>query len=225
MKSSGRGIKIECPGCGAALIFDASIKKMKCRNCGKTYDAGKNHHLEDPSDCEVEDVPQVLNDDKLEWEVYVCTSCGAELNINNTESSTYCAFCGQPTVIFDRIAKMRKPEYIIPFDVTKERACEIIDAKVKKSWFVSNSFKNIVPERIICVYIPFWIYDIHYSAQQDIKGERGSGDDATNYRFFISAEHLYKNISVDGSIRLQDELSRQLEPYDAKEIVTVQNPL
>ena len=54
--------------------------------------------------------------------VYSCGSCGGEVIINGSEASTKCIYCGNSTVIFNRISRQKRPKYIIPFIITKEEA-------------------------------------------------------------------------------------------------------
>lgn len=203
MNLSGTSVKIGCPGCGAALSFDPESGKMKCAHCGGFYD---------PDELRYEKTPR--SSDLIECKVYVCSACGAELNINDTECSTFCAYCGQPTVVFDRIAAMKKPEYIIPFSVTKKRAVELMREKLKSGDFVPEALKNVEMERVSGVYIPFWLYDIEYSDEQYIVATKGGGKRRRTYYYYMAAERRFSGLTLDGAVRLNDALSRRLEPYD-----------
>ena len=62
--------------------------------------------------------------------VLQCSACGAELAMNRVETSSFCPYCGNATVATDRLVDYLKPEYIIPFKVTKEEAEQKIREKL-----------------------------------------------------------------------------------------------
>ncbi|CCY57807.1 putative uncharacterized protein [Clostridium sp. CAG:632] len=146
--------------------------------------------------------------------IYTCTACGAELAINGVESSTFCAYCGQPTIIFSRVSSEIKPKYILPFSVTKDQAVIAIRQKLKKGFFISNEIKNFDVERVRGIYIPYWLFDIHYEDKVYLSGTKGSGDNEHDVFFYREADCNFKQLTLDASGKLADESSQRLEPYD-----------
>lgn len=214
---------VKCPNCDAALLYNPSSGKMECLHCQNEYEVeelsmAREENIEETVKdiLPVEDV--VLEDDleTMECNIYACTSCGAELAVNGVESSTFCAYCGQPTVIFSRVSATKKPKYIIPFSVTKEEAVEKIRKELLKGFFIPRSFRKFELERVRGIYIPYWIYDITCQGQVCFSGEVpkkiGKGTD-TKY-FYREAKGYYHNIVFDASTQLIDDTSRRLEPYD-----------
>lgn len=160
------------------------------------------------------DADAVQNDNEyMDAEIYSCTACGAELMINNVEASTFCAYCGQPTIVFSRVSKCRRPEYIIPFEVTKEEALRRIREKINKGFFVPKEIKNFKVEMLRGIYIPFWLYDVDYKDRMVIRGDVGSGKNKHTYYFYRKAACHLKNLTLDASKRFNDESSERLEPY------------
>ena len=45
----------------------------------------------------------------MECNIYKCTTCGAEVTINDAEAATFCAYCGQPTIVYSRVSSWAKP--------------------------------------------------------------------------------------------------------------------
>ncbi len=112
-----------CENCGDALYFNPSKGKMECFSCGNLYDAEQSQTVETTE--KLTSPGGVLGasqsaSETMECNIYTCTACGAELAINGVESSTFCAYCGQPTIVFSRVSSEAKPKYIIPFSITKE---------------------------------------------------------------------------------------------------------
>ncbi len=187
-----------CANCGKALVYNPAKNKMECPSCGSLFDAERTPEPEDTMECNI----------------YTCTACGAELAINGVESSTFCAYCGQPTIIFSRVSSEIKPKYILPFSVTKDQAVIAIRQKLKKGFFISNEIKNFDVERVRGIYIPYWLFDIHYEDKVYLRGTKGSGDNEHDVFFYREADCTFKQLTLDASGKLADESSQRLEPYD-----------
>lgn len=175
------------------------------------YDHTDNYGQPDYNETDAED-------DTMECNIYTCTSCGAEVAINNVEASTFCSFCGQPTVVFNRVASQKKPKYIIPFSVTKDRAISLIRERLNKGFYVPDDIKNFEIERVRGIYIPFWLYDIYYHDSQYLKGTVGSGKNSHTYYYFREADCDFTRLTLDASKQLNDETSQRLEPYYTKDL-------
>lgn len=189
-----------CANCGKALVYNPEKQKMECPSCGSLYEADQ--------------IPEPEAEDTMECNIYTCTACGAELAVNGVESSTFCAYCGQPTIVFSRVSAEIKPKYIIPFSVTKEQAVTSIRRQLNKGFFISNAIKNFNVERVRGIYIPYWLFDIHYADSQYLSGTVGSGDDERTEYFYREAECDFERLTLDASKQLNDESSQRLEPYD-----------
>lgn len=186
-----------CKNCTSALVYDIKLTKMVCKYCDSMFS------LEEVA---VSDSEKNM----LESNIFACTSCGAELAINHVEASSYCAYCGQPTVIFERITRMQRPEKILPFKITKEEAEQKIKHRLKKGFFVPKTLKNFEIERITGIYIPYWIYDIKYRDSQTIHVKKWKY--SRDYK--VKGRVTFTGLTVDASSNLSNTSSQQLEPYD-----------
>lgn len=52
----------------------------------------------------------------MDMNLYECTSCGARLMVKSTETSSFCAYCGQPMILVDRVKDELEPDLIIPLE-------------------------------------------------------------------------------------------------------------
>lgn len=192
----------KCPNCSGAVTYDPSSEKLICPYCGEEFSvADFNADVETDSET-------------ISCEIYGCTSCGAEIMVKDTEVSTFCAYCGQPTIVFNRVSKERKPDAILPFKIAKEEAVNRIREKLKEGCFVPEEIKNFEVEKIRGIYIPYRTYDIYHYDKQKLSAYVKKGK-----RYFIrEAECNFKGITCDLSTQLTDEASLQLEPYDLKEL-------
>lgn len=91
-------------------------------------------------------------------QIFRCTSCGAQIMIHGNERATFCSFCGQPTVIFDRESKEVWPDYIIPFSVTEQQAVDAIKERFGTGRYVPREIKHPKIDKIRGIYIPYWLY-------------------------------------------------------------------
>ena len=155
----------------------------------------------------------------VKMQIMRCTACGAELAVNGTETSTFCAYCGQATVVQDRVDDYLKPDYIIPFKVTRDTAEKIIRTQLNKGFFVPKGIKNFEVEKIRGIYVPYWLFDMHYSDRQFYKYSKKQGKTTvTRYEYF-EAKTFFKQLTLDASLNLNDDSSARLEPYDMRQLV------
>lgn len=181
------------------------------------------HTLDRPEEIAVEvenkihDVA-VETEETMECNIYTCTSCGAELFINGVETATFCAYCGQPTVVFSRVSEELRPERIIPFRIQKEQAVAVIREKLSHGFFVPKEIKNFEVERVRGIYIPYFLFDAYYYDNQKLKGMVKYENSSRTETFIREAECEFKNLTCDASKMLNDETSQRLEPYDLNEL-------
>ncbi|MGN0394095.1 MAG: hypothetical protein ACI4EF_01920 [Coprococcus sp.] len=170
----------------------------------------------------------ISDDDKaayMSMNIYNCTSCGARLMINDKETSTFCAYCGQPTIVFERVSEELQPDLIIPFTVTKEVAVNLIKEKLMKGKYVPNEIKNFKIDKLRGIYIPFWLVSTKNRTAMKLSGTRtkttgvGSGESEDKpVNLFRDMECDFDRITVDATRRLNDNISRRLEPYDMRQL-------
>ena len=154
----------------------------------------------------------------VKMQIMRCTSCGAELAVNGVETSTFCAYCGQATVVSDRVDDYLKPDYIIPFKVTRDEAEKTIRMHLNKGFFVPKGIKNFEVEKIRGIYVPFWLFDMQYSDRQFYKYTKKQGKSSvTRYEYF-EAKTVFKQLTLDASLNLNDDSSARLEPYDMRQL-------
>ena len=211
----------ECPNCVAALIFNPTTGKMDCLGCGSSFDVSQfeeKEKKEETAQIAHEEKLQSLGvtDDMMECNIYSCTACGAELAVNRVESSTFCAYCGQPTIVFNRVSATKKPKYIIPFSISKNQAITSIRKHLSSGAFVPKEIQHFEIERVRGIYVPFWLYDIDYSDTQYLEGKVESGKSTVTKYYYRSAAAMFQNLTLDASKQLSDESSQRLEPYNTQ---------
>ena len=192
---------IRCSNCSGALVYDIALGKMKCAHCNAFF--------------EVDEVEtSAFEEDMMEYNIFACTACGAKVAVNNVECATWCAYCGQPTIVFERVSKRKKPKKIIPFRVTKEEAEAVIRKHLKMGFFVPKAVKEFEVERLNGVYMPYWLFDVEYKDRPFFEVKRRNG----HYKYQVCATTNFKNLTMDASENFSNLYSQRLEPYDMKEL-------
>ena len=211
-----------CPGCGATVEYDPAVHKLCCPFCKKSYTVKERAQLIGETE---EDKPITLSmelknrlraSSTIPMHVLQCSACGAELAMNRVETSSFCPYCGNATVATDRLVDYLKPEYIIPFKVTKEEAEQKIREKLNKGLFVPKAIKNFETVRLRGIYIPYWLFDIYHSDEQ-YWSYRSKREKELRYSYRIG-DCFFKQLTMEASETLNDEFSKKLEPYDLSEL-------
>ncbi|MBP5281558.1 MAG: hypothetical protein J6Z22_03570 [Lachnospiraceae bacterium] len=150
----------------------------------------------------------------IDMQILHCNSCGAELAVNGVEVSSFCVYCGQAAVVLDRVEQYLKPDYVMPFVVTKDQAESTIRTKITQGFYVPNDIKNFETEKLRGIYIPFWLYDMYYGDDQYWKYtvKRGKSS-VTRYSHRLAECHFHK-LTLDASKNFNDDSSQRLEPYN-----------
>ena len=149
-----------CSNCAGRLIFNPASQKLECANCGAGYR---------PED--VSDINADVHSKYYDTRVYTCGHCGAEVITSDTESSTFCVYCGNPAIVFSRVSKEYMPDGIIPFKITKQQALDKIRSRFENNPIVpkdiGSSFKL---QNMRGIYVPYWIVNADYQEADWISG-------------------------------------------------------
>lgn len=186
----------------------------------------ENPQLKDTSDEEISKFLEQQIDKKIQIEEeyyeateYICNQCGASITINDTEASTVCIYCGCPSVVYNRVVKLRKPKMIIPFKITKEEAEQSVRDTLKRGSFVPKQIKNFSADCVRAIYIPYTLTDLIYNASLQLSSSYHSGDNSYTIYYLREGKANYNKIPVEASKTLSDQSSKKLEPYYFNDLV------
>ena len=243
----------QCPACTGPLHFSAETGKLTCEYCGSAYDVAEIEALyaqkeaeaaaaKEAADAKAEAAKADADDDggwdtsglSSDWgadadglRVYGCPSCGAELICDETTAATSCPYCGNPTVVPGQFSGALKPEFVLPFRMTKDDAVRALRAHYRGKPFLPRSFTagNHI-EEIQGVYVPFWLYDGRMEARGAYKAEisesHREGDyNVTTTRHFDVArvgDADFVRVPVDGSSKMPDAHMDAIEPFDYSDL-------
>lgn len=225
--------KMECPFCGSSFtVQEVTAGQKKQDNVIKmeapSASAATQFRPVERNDANMQGQAQVRQQEDqqgamggqpestMTCNIYTCTSCGGELSVNGVEASTFCAYCGQPTIVFSRVSQEMMPKFILPFRIQKDQAVGAIREKLRKGIFVPNEIKNFEVEKVRGIYIPYWLFDVYYYDNQYLRGTVGSGKNKKIKYYIREADCDFKGLTCDASKILNDESSQRLEPYDLR---------
>lgn len=223
-------IEYKCPCCGGNVEYNSAIGQMQCPFCDTIFDVEalkeKDEALNNvkPDTMEWDTPASEFGEEAIDGlEVFICKSCGGELMTDENTAATKCPYCGNPIVLGGRLAGALKPDYVIPFKVSKEDAKKRLKEFMRKKKLLPKSFaSNSHLDEIKGVYVPFWLFDadadakINYTATR-VKtwADRNYQYTQTQYfRLYREGSVGFDNVPVDGSKRMADDMMESIEPFD-----------
>ena len=222
----------QCPACTGPLHFVGSSGKLECEYCGSTYTV---EYIENLYREQNEQAAQSTTQAEGEWAFethsdwaehmrsYNCPSCGAEIICDENTAATSCPYCGNPTVIPSQFKAGLKPEFILPFKLSKEEAMDALRRHYKGKKLLPRVFsaENHL-EEIKGIYVPFWLYDANTDGDVEYEGcnvrtyTRGDYEitETDHYRVRRAGSVAFSRIPADASSKMPDDYMDSLEPYD-----------
>ena len=155
--------------------------------------------------------------------VYSCPSCGAELICDQSTAATACPYCGNPAIVPGQFSGALRPDYILPFRLSKDDAVQALRAHYKGKPFLPRSFTSANHiEQIQGVYVPFWLFDggaegaASYRASNTNVYETGDYEitETRHYRVVRAGSLAFEKIPVDASSKMPDDHMDSIEPFD-----------
>ena len=205
---------IKCPGCGGELDYKPGEKQVVCQYCGTKFDPEKEI-------AEVKMAKENKPVDTFSGKTYSCTQCGATLMTFDETAITFCSYCGSQAMIEEKMMKQNNPDFIIPFEKTKEECITAYKKKISKALFAPSYMKSdVVVEKFRGIYMPYCIYHVGYDGKTKNKGSKYShreGDYEIYDDYTVTADmHAsYNGISYDLVSKFYDKFSTSI-PYNYK---------
>lgn len=169
----------KCPKCGATDIsLNTKTGKLRCNFCRHEFEPQKLEGLEkDISNLEGEVLgsgTQDINNDAGDIITLKCSSCGAEVVVDTSEStSARCHWCRNTLSINEQIPNGAVPDTVLPFKLTKAEAKKQIEEFVgKRKFFAHPKFREeFTTDNIMGAYFPYMIVDVNSHAKLVGQGE------------------------------------------------------
>lgn len=202
----------ECPNCGGNLKFHIPSQQMYCAFCDSKFDP---YSIQKETD--------TLEGDCFETNVFSCPQCGGEMISGDNDATAFCSYCGSANILSSRIGREKRPKYIIPFQISKEKCKNAYKRKLRKAFFVPKELKN--PDFIDGfrgIYMPYWSYRISQKGTISLTGkkEKRRGDYVYTDYYDLTGEldAGYEGYICDASSGFHDNISQALGPYSVRKM-------
>lgn len=181
----GEVTNYKCPHCTAPLKFSSESQKWDCEFCDSSFSLEEleRFYQENPLPPEEPDQWQDYGAESGsgDWSaqedamlrVYSCPSCGAEILCEETTAATLCPYCHNTVVLNRRVSGEFRPDYLIPFQTSREQAIQAYKNLCKGKKLLPGDFLAASTiEKLAGVYVPFWLFDCDVDADLSFHGER-----------------------------------------------------
>lgn len=233
----------QCPHCTAPLTYDPGAEKITCDYCGSSFTveeleayykekerkAAKEREAEEQKWKETLSEKEWTEEEKSHLQAFRCSSCGAEIVTDENTMATECCYCGNPVLLASRydVNLALRPDFVIPFQKTKEEAQEKLREFYKGKILLPKEFATDARiEAIQGMYVPLWLFDSTISSKGFYRGTIRNSFPAGNmlvtetehYRITRVANMAFSKVPVDGSKRMEDVWMESIGPFDYEKI-------
>ena len=212
----------DCDVCGGDMIYVPEKKALVCQFCQASKEV-------DFTNDEVNEMDILaIHEQDFSWDmdtkVVVCENCGGETVVEATEETAYCIYCGSQHMVerADESAGM-KPQGVIPFQVGRNNARELMHTWVKHRWLAPKDLiQRFRGQDIKGVYMPYWTFDAQVHSEYQVRiGEYyyvGTGDKRQRktrwHHHSGSQEAFYDDILVPGIDVQEQRILKKIEPFN-----------
>jgi DNA-directed RNA polymerase subunit RPC12/RpoP len=196
----------KCSSCGAEMKYDIATGMLKCEHCGN------EQKIETDDIVLRKQMADVMKGGKDAWgrTVFRCSNCGAKEVLESKSINTCCPFCGSTNIVSTEELSGIKPDCIIPFKITPDKAHGIFKIWMQKAKFAPRKFKKYsdIRERVTQLYMPSWSFTTDaYASYSGTMGRRVTTMVRdSNGNMIPQTKIVYFNVSGQISRRFADYL-------------------
>ncbi|RMW96886.1 zinc ribbon domain-containing protein [Allofranklinella schreckenbergeri] len=161
-----------------------------------------------------------------------CQSCHAISVFVDGKVAQRCDFCGSPAIVaHEQMRDAITPQSILPFKISDAQMRERVRQWYGSRWFAPNRLRRAaLTDTLKGIYLPYWTFDAHASAHwraeagyyyyttetyRDSNGQMQTRQ-VRHVRWQPAAgqlSHFFDDELVPGTVGIQPELLRQVEPF------------
>ncbi len=223
----------KCNSCGNFLRYDPDTNKMKCSYCDSTYEL-------QPTTSAIElQYTSISEKDYEDWigeKTIKCSSCGAVVSLENYQTATNCPFCNAPNVIsIDNIVGI-KPNAILPFKISQQKAQTFYQKWIKNRIFAPRNLrKKSLTQEMKGVYIPCFTFDTQSHSKYSIRYGQyyyvtvGSGKNRhqeRRVRWYVDSgtqDDNFDDLQIEASQQITQKEMGQMGGFDTQNSVRYHN--
>lgn len=196
-----------CPNCGGEVRFSIDSQDLACLNCQTHFDPVSYNRT-----------PESVEQEVYETKIFTCPNCSAEIESTDLSTTGFCAYCGSAVVFESRIEQEKKPQKIIPFQITKEKCKELYLKKIRSFYYRQKDLEDpAYLDRFVGFYLPYWLYSYDFSGDIALQGgrkyTRGNYVIVEEYSLSGKLSGEVRSIPFDASLRFDDDISGVIAPF------------
>jgi len=159
--------------------------------------------------------------------VYHCPSCGSEIITDETTVATHCYYCHNPVVLQGKLTSDMRPEQVLPFTVSKDKAIERFMHWVSQKRFVPKGFfAREQVRQMEGVYYPHFVTRCVVDGSYTGEGLRSTVMDSGQY-IVTTTEHFavtrraditFSNVMRPALKSADRKLSDGIHPFPLEEV-------
>ncbi len=238
------GVTYKCPSCGAYLVFDPDTQKWSCDFCKAEFtekellpksdeyakeaeQEAREAHANEPNGHGDAPAGQAGPSGEGSELVYHCPSCGSEIMTDQTTVATQCYYCHNPVVLQGKLTAAMKPDAVLPFVISKDKAVETFMKWAGAKKFIPKGFfsKEEV-QRMTGVYYPHFVTEAEIDGSFTGEGQNVSTMDMGNsivtktdfYSFRRRADIRFANIMRPALQSVDRKLSDGIHPFPLEDV-------
>lgn len=230
-----------CAQCGADLTYAPGQTDLVCKFCGHEQAIAQQSASKKAR--ALGEVPLSRGlaeaaDSGITEEVRTttCPSCAAVVEFTGATHATTCPFCATPVVVDTGTHRRLKPQALVPFALTEDRARDALTKWLGSLWFAPNGLLEYTRKgrTMAGIYVPFWSFDAdttsrytgqrgeHYyetrTVQVTVNGKRESREERVQKTRWYPASgrvaRFFDDMLVMASKSLPKRLGNDLTPWD-----------
>ncbi len=229
-------ITYKCPNCGGGLQFDPDKQKYACEYCLSEFTQEELGRLSPEASADQTGFPsagmageETQEDRKMEGTpvLYTCPSCGAEIVTDETTAATMCYYCHNPVILSGKLSGEYNPDYVIPFQLDREKATAIFSQWMKKKRYVPKAFYSEDQiQKMSGVYFPYLMYSCRVEGELEARADRlriwVSGryqyTETQTYDIFREGDMEVSHVTRNALKKANRELVEGVLPYDMEKL-------
>jgi hypothetical protein len=233
--------KFACPACGGEAIWNPAKQALVCPFCGTTSPAKLDAETGSIIEHDLVTALRGITDDKRGWQAekrYVkCQSCQAISVLDPQRQAQRCEFCGSAQLVaYEQAKEAFRPESLLPFTISEDKARDGIRAWYSKLWLAPNALKRrALTDTVKGIYLPYWTFDAHvdatwtaeaghyYTTSESYTDNNGRTQtrQVQHVRWEPAAgslQHFFDDDLVCASVGVHSQLLRGVEPFPTSEL-------
>ena len=230
-----------CAQCGAELRFAPGQSELVCDHCGHVQAIPSAAPEREASAFGEHDLARGLADDlpgsaSEDVRSTTCPNCGSVVEFQGANHAMECPYCATPVVIDTGARRQIKPQAVLPFVLTQDKARIALTRWLGSLWFAPNGLLEYTRKgrSMAGIYVPFWTFDAgtvsRYTGQRGehyyetrtvsvvVNGKRETRQERVQKTRWYPASgqvsRRFDDVLVMASVSMPQRLGAELTPWD-----------